>query len=76
MEQKIGLIGLKKLRQERGISQLKLAMDLAISREAISYYETGSRNPDLQMLLLLSDYFRVSVDFLIRGHEYGENPRT
>ena len=70
----ISMIGLKKLRKERGISQLKLAMDLAISREAISYYETGRRNPDLQMLLLLSDYFHVSIDFLIRGHEYKGNP--
>ena len=32
--------------------------------------------PDLQMLPLRSDDFRVSADFLIRGHEYGENPQT
>lgn len=32
--------------------------------------------PDLQMLPLLSDDFRVSADFLIRRHEYGENPQT
>lgn len=70
MNAKIGLVGLKKLRKERGITQLKLAMDLSISREALSYYETGSRNPDLQMLLILSDYFHVSIDYLIRGHEY------
>ena len=70
MNAKIGLVGLKKLRKERGVTQLKLAMDLSISREALSYYETGSRSPDLQMLLILSDYFHVSIDYLIRGHEY------
>ena len=68
-ENHIGLVGLKKLRRARGFSQLKVAMDLNISREAISYYESGKRNPDLQMLLALSDYFRVSVDYLITGEE-------
>ncbi len=68
-ENHTGLVGLKKLRCARGFSQLKVAMDLNISREAISYYESGKRNPDLQMLLALSDYFRVSVDYLITGEE-------
>ena len=68
-ENHIGLVGLKKLRRARGFSQLKVAMDLNISREAISYYESGKRNPDLQMLLALFDYFRVSVDYLITGEE-------
>ena len=36
MNAKIGLVGLKKLRKERGVTQLKLAMDLSISREALS----------------------------------------
>ena len=38
----------------------------------VSYYENGKRNPDIQMLLILSDYFNVSIDFLIRGHEFQE----
>ena len=61
------LVGLKKIRLERGINQLKVAMDLSISREALSHYETGKRSPDIQMLLRLSDYFGVSIDYLIRG---------
>ncbi|MBQ7170670.1 MAG: helix-turn-helix transcriptional regulator [Clostridia bacterium] len=63
-------MGMRKLRKKRGLSQLKVAMDLHISREAISLYETGKRNPDIQMLLRFSDYFRVSVDYLITGKEY------
>ena len=51
-------------------SQLKVAIDLNISREALSYYENGMRNPDLQMLRLLSQYFNVSIDFLINGKEF------
>lgn len=64
------LIGLRKIRKEKNLNQLKVAMDLSISREALSHYETGKRSPDIQMLLELSDYFHVSIDYLIRGEEY------
>lgn len=70
MDENVGLVGLKKIRREKRISQLKIAMDLAISREAISFYENGKRNPDLQMLKTLSAYFNVSIDFLINGKEF------
>ena len=72
MEEKQGLLGLKIVRKQRKYSQLKVAMDLCISREALSYYENGKRNPDLQMLRNLSAYFHVSIDFLINGKEFGE----
>lgn len=65
-----GLIGLKKIRKEKGYSQLKVAMELSISREAISYYENGNRNPDIQMLKKMSEYFNVSIDYLINGKEF------
>ncbi|MCR5636715.1 MAG: helix-turn-helix domain-containing protein [Clostridiales bacterium] len=65
-----GLIGLRIIRKQRGYNQLKVAMDLSISRESLSYYENGKRSPDIQMLLLLSEYFNVSIDFLIRGEEF------
>ena len=64
--------GLKEIRKKRNLSQLKVAMDLSISREALSHYENGKRSPDLQMLLLLSDYFGVSIDYLITGKEFSE----
>ena len=64
------MVGLKKIRRQRNLNQQKVAMDLHISREALSYYENGKRNPDLQMLVLLSNYFDVSVDFLITGKEF------
>jgi len=62
--------GLREIRRKKGYSQLKVAMDLSISREALSYYETGKRSPDVQMLLILSEYFDVSIDYLIRGEEF------
>lgn len=64
------MIGLKKIRKEKGYSQVKVAMALNISREALSYYENGKRNPDLEMLKKMSEYFDVSIDYLILGEEF------
>lgn len=66
----MGLVGLKQIRKEKRLSQLKVAMDLSISREALSHYENGKRSPDVNMLIILSDYFNVSIDYLIKGKEF------
>ena len=62
---------LKQLRRQRGISQLKLAMDLGLNQNSISRYESGEREADYQTLIRLADYFNVSVDYLL---ERPENP--
>ena len=67
------LKGLKEIRKKKKITQLKVAMDLSISREVISYYENGKRSPDVDMLLTLSNYFNVSIDYLIKGEEFKKN---
>ena len=64
------LIGLKIIRKKKNYSQLKVAMDLSISREALSYYENGKRSPDVDMLVKFSQYFNVSIDFLITGKDF------
>lgn len=64
------MIGLKLVRIRRGYSQLKVAMDLSISREVLSYYENGKHSPDTDMLVKLSEYFNVSIDYLITGREF------
>ena len=72
MVEKSGLLGLKIIRKERGLNQLKVALDLNISREALSHYENGKRSPDLQMLRELSRYFNVSIDYLVNGKEFSK----
>ncbi|MBE5757167.1 MAG: helix-turn-helix transcriptional regulator [Clostridiales bacterium] len=64
------LVGLIKIRKSKKLTQLKVAMDLSISREALSLYENGKRNPDIQMLLTFSKYFNVSIDYLITGENF------
>lgn len=55
------------LRTQAGISQQRLADDLKLSRRAISLWETGRRTPDIQSVLLLANYFQVSLDYLVKG---------
>ena len=64
------MTGLREIRKKKGYSQLKVAIDLNISREALSYYENGKRCPSLEMLVKMSDYFHVSIDYLIRGKDF------
>lgn len=56
---------LKELRKQRGISQLKLAMDLSMNQNSISRYESGTREADYATLIKLADYFNVSIDYLL-----------
>ena len=67
------MIELKAIRKQKKYTQLKVAMDLSISREALSFYENGKRSPDIDMLILLSNYFNVSIDFLITRKEFKKN---
>ena len=64
------MIGLKNIRKKRNLNQQKVAMDLNISREALSYYENGKREPSLILLVAMSEYFNVSINYLITGEEF------
>lgn len=64
------MVWLREIRKKKGLSQQKVAMDLNISREALSYYENGKRNPDVSMLVATSKYFNVSIDYLITGKDF------
>lgn len=62
--------GLREIRKARNLNQQKVAMDLNISRESFSYYENGMREPSLALLVEMSKYFNVSIDYLITGKEF------
>ncbi len=63
---------LKEIRKAKGISQLKLALDLNTNQNTISRYETGEREPGISELIRIADYFDISVDYLL---ERTDNPR-
>ena len=64
---------LKALREKRGISQLKLAMDLDMNQNSISRYETGAREADYKSLIKFADYLDLSKDYIL---ERTDNPKT
>lgn len=64
------MVGLKQVRKQRGWNQQKVAMDLHITRESLSYYENGKREPSLALLVEMSRYFNVSIHYLITGAEF------
>ena len=54
------------LRKKSGLSQEQLAEALNVSRQAISKWEGGSATPESDKLLALSNYFDVSLDYLLK----------
>ena len=62
--------GLKEVRKARNLNQQKVALDLNISRESLSYYENGRREPSLALLVEMSRYFNVSIHYLVTGEEF------
>lgn len=56
---------LKKIREKRNINQLKLAMDIGITQESISKYETDNAFPSKDVLIKLSNYLNCSIDYLL-----------
>ena len=56
---------LKEIRKSKNISQVKLSMDLNMNQNTISRYETGEREPGIAELILIADYFDISVDYLL-----------
>ena len=56
---------LKQLRSETGLNQKELADKIDISRSSIAMYETDQRTPDYETINALSDFFKVSADYLL-----------
>lgn len=63
---------IKKLRQDRGLTQEAFAERLNLTRQAVSSWETGRTQPDVEMLGIISKEFSVSIEELI----YGEKRNT
>ncbi len=57
------------LRKTKGISQEELADKIGVSRQAVSKWESEQTSPDLEKVILMSDYFEVTTDYLLKGIE-------
>lgn len=63
---------LKKLRNEKGITQQKLAEELKVSGRTVSRWETGSNLPDISLLVEIADFYQVDVREIIEGERKSE----
>lgn len=61
---------IKDLRKQRDILQIKLALDLNLTQEAISSYETERVTPSADVLIKLADYFNTNIDYLLYRTTY------
>lgn len=55
----------KQLREEKGISQAKLAQDIGVTYGAVGNWESGTREPKFETVIKIADYFGVSIDYLL-----------
>ena len=53
------------LRKQKGLTQMDLAEQLNVSRQAISRWEVGAAVPSIDNLRILSDIYEISVDYLL-----------
>lgn len=60
---------IKKLRVEKGLTQDELAEKLSVTRQAVSNWENGKTQPDIETLTKLAEIFDVSVEKIIYGKE-------
>lgn len=56
---------IKQLRTKKNILQTKLALDLNLTQEAISSYETERVTPSADILIKLADYFNTNIDYIL-----------
>ena len=56
---------LKKLRKERGLTQISLQMQTGIEQALLSKFENGERIPPTDTLIRLADFYNVSMDYIM-----------
>lgn len=60
---------IQSLRKSKGISQEQLADVVGVSRQAVSKWESEQTIPDLEKIILMSEYFEVTTDYILKGIE-------
>ena len=66
---------IQSLRKIKGVSQEELADKIGVTRQAVSKWESEQSTPDIEKVILLSDYFDVTTDYLLKGIESVENQK-
>lgn len=70
-QKKIGFF-LRELRRGKELTQQQLADEFGVTVRTVSRWETGSNLPDIDLLMLLADYYEVDLQELLRGSRKDE----
>ena len=57
------------LRKTKGMSQEEFAVQIGVSRQAVSKWESGQSTPDLEKIIIMSNLFEVTTDYILKGIE-------
>ncbi|WP_373875059.1 helix-turn-helix domain-containing protein [Levilactobacillus humaensis] len=57
---------LRELREASGMTQESVASVIGRTKQAVSLYEIGTREPNVQNLIKLADLFHVTIDYLVK----------
>ncbi len=60
---------IQSLRKSKGLSQEELADKIGVSRQSVSKWESEQSVPDVEKIKVMSDYFEVTTDYLLKGIE-------
>ncbi len=60
---------IKELREERGLSQVRLARELNVGTGSVGMWESAGEIPPVKKLLVIADYFGVTLDYLVGRSE-------
>ena len=55
------------LRKTKGMSQEELADQIGVSRQAVSKWESEQSTPELGKIVIMSDLFEVTTDYILKG---------
>lgn len=57
------------LRKTKGLSQEELADKVGVSRQAVSKWESEQSTPDIEKIIIMSELFEVTTDYILKGIE-------
>ena len=70
------MIRLYYLRKKKGLTQDDVAKQLGVSRQAYANYESGNREPNIALLKKLSEFYQVSIDYILDNQFMNLQPQT
>lgn len=67
--EKVWFKNLKTAREAKGWTQIKLSMEAGVSQQSVTYYETGTRIPSLEVAQRLAQVLDTTIDYLLGGND-------